>query len=112
MFRFGKNKENMNEVKVIGFTGLETEFEFVAKINGIWEEFKASHTPKYTYDRIEDRYYFKLESAICSQYSEKSEKYIPYTLSKDELAILHSAMNDCIDWDEVTDWADNFYNRD
>lgn len=101
----------MEDIKVIDFTGFEREFEFVAKVDGKFEEFKAYAEPKYKYDKYSDAIELIILNVKCSMYHDDLEKHVPCSLDKDELELLRQAMSDAVDWDDIQDWVLNFHNH-
>lgn len=101
----------MKDIKVIDFKGFEKDFEFVATVDGALSEFKVYAETRFSYDIFSDQYILHLVYVKASMYYSDLEKYVPYTLNTEELESLRQAMSDCTDWDDVSEWADNFNNK-
>ena len=50
----------MEEIKLIGFTAFEKNFEMVCKKDNRWEEFRIYCEYSYTYDKFTDNYSLKI----------------------------------------------------
>ena len=102
----------MEEIKLIGFTAFEKDFEMVCKIDNRWEEFRIYCEYSYTYDKFADNYSLKISKVIASQYSDELEKYIPYTFSDEDTNKLRNEMNRDYDYDQVNEWANNLHKHE
>ena len=89
-----------NEIKITDFTGVETEFEFCAKVDNCWEEFKCNVDYTIEYDRFVSEFHLKLKDATVYIYDSVIEDWAFYQVSKDELTNLETWMQECVNWDE------------